>query len=566
MGLTTSMFTALSGMNANQFRIDTVGDNIANVNTTAFKANRAMFENQFALTIRGGTAPGPTTGGTNPYQIGLGAALGSIQRNFLPGSVETTGVPTDLAVEGNGLFVVRTNDTMQAYTRDGGFKLDADNNLVTTDGFHVQGYGVDDDFAIIDGALTDLTVPLGTLTAARATSSGSFDGNLNASGPVASQGTILLSQLLEAGPGSAANEDTLLTNLFDPADVTNPLFAEGDVITLANVKKGDRKVPEADFTVAADSTLGDFLQFMTDRVGLNDDPAAPGNPGITVSDADPPGIGVIVVEGNVGTENALSIDLASIRSTNVNFPNPFSFTQTQEATGESLFTSFLVYDSLGTPLLANLTLTLEQKTDAGITWRYYAESYDDTDASPVLGPTGTLTFDTDGRLVGVTNDTLQIDRSDTGALTPLAFTLDFSNVTGLVTQESAMVMTTQDGFASGTLTTFSVGDDGVITGTFSNGLTRNLGQVVLATFTNYEGLIASANNLYLVGPNSGNAIVTVPATLGAGRILGGTLELSNVDLTREFIGLITASTGFSASGRVLSTSNDLLNELLLIAR
>jgi flagellar hook protein FlgE len=139
-------------------------------------------------------------------------------------------------------------------------------------------------------------------------------------------------------------------------------------------------------------------------------------------------------------------------------------------------------------------------------------------------------------------------------------------VTGLTSDASALVMTTQDGFAAGTLTNFAVGLDGVITGTFSNGMTRDLGQVVVAQFTNEEGLVASTNNQYLVGPNSGEPVVTVPGMLGAGRVRGGALELSNVDLTREFIGLITASTAFSASGRVLDTSNDLLNELLLLAR
>ncbi|NWF97307.1 MAG: flagellar hook-basal body complex protein, partial [Candidatus Thorarchaeota archaeon] len=128
------------------------------------------------------------------------------------------------------------------------------------------------------------------------------------------------------------------------------------------------------------------------------------------------------------------------------------------------------------------------------------------------------------------------------------------------------VMTSQDGFPAGTLVSFGVGTDGVITGAFSNGLTRPLGQVALATFTNPEGLVGGVNNLFHVGPNSGQPVITAPETLGAGRVLGGSLELSNVDLTREFIGLITATTGFSAAGRVISTSNDLLNELLTIAR
>src|SRR3990172_6583071 len=108
MGLTTAMFTGLTGLNTNQFRIDTVGDNIANVNTEAFKSNRANFENQLSLVISGGTMPGDVLGGTNPSQIGLGSALGSVKRNFEGGAIETTGVPTDLAIEGDGFFIVKT--------------------------------------------------------------------------------------------------------------------------------------------------------------------------------------------------------------------------------------------------------------------------------------------------------------------------------------------------------------------------------------------------------------------------------------------------------------------------
>jgi flagellar hook protein FlgE len=136
----------------------------------------------------------------------------------------------------------------------------------------------------------------------------------------------------------------------------------------------------------------------------------------------------------------------------------------------------------------------------------------------------------------------------------------------LTSDLSTMVMTLQDGFEAGTLTSFNVGEDGVINGVFSNGLSRPLGQVALATFINSAGLVARTNNLYYVGSNSGQPLISAPMTMGAGRIQGATLELSNVDLTREFIGLVTASTGFSASGRVINTSNQLLNELLSIVR
>ena len=107
MGLTSALYTGLSGLNANQLRIDTIGNNIANVNTTAYKSTRATFQSQFAHTLSFGTPPSDTSGGVNPMQIGLGAALGSIQRNFTPGSLETTGIASDLAIEGGGFFVLR---------------------------------------------------------------------------------------------------------------------------------------------------------------------------------------------------------------------------------------------------------------------------------------------------------------------------------------------------------------------------------------------------------------------------------------------------------------------------
>jgi flagellar hook protein FlgE len=567
MGLTSAMYTGLSGLNANQFRIDTIGNNISNVNTTAFKGSRASFQNQFSVMLSAGSGPGATNGGTNPSQVGMGTSVGSIQRNLQAGSLETTGVPTDMAIEGEGFFVVRTPEIKQAFTRDGMFALDATNTLVTADGFQVQGYGVDSDFNVDRSQLTDLSIPLGTLTIANATSAAEFDGNLNASGTKATQGTLLYSQVLEEGPGAPATAATLLSNLYDPATPANPLFAVNDVISLQDVSKGGRQISGTTFTVTAASTLGDFITFLQNELGINTDPALATTPGIRIAaGGGVPPDGTLIIEGNVGTENDISIGQVGIRSTNANFVNPFTFNEEQAANGESVYTSFIVFDSLGSPLQVNVTAVLEDKTNGGTTWRFYAESPTDTDASPVLGTTGTIQFDNNGRLLDVTNNAVQIDRANTGASTPVAFDLDFSKTTGLTTDLSTMVMTHQDGFEAGTLTSFNSGEDGLINGVFSNGLSRPLGQIAMGTFINPEGLVSGVNNLFYVGSNSGQALITPPMTMGAGRLRGASLELSNVDLTREFIGLVTASTGFSASGRVINTSNQLLNELLSIAR
>jgi len=153
-------------------------------------------------------------------------------------------------------------------------------------------------------------------------------------------------------------------------------------------------------------------------------------------------------------------------------------------------------------------------------------------------------------------------------VTPVGVTIDFDQVSSFSNRDSrsALYMAQQDGFAPGSLNSFAIGNNGIITGTFSNGLTRTLGQIALATFANPEGLVAEANNRYTTGPNSGVPVITTPQNLGAGKIVSGSLELSNVDLSKEFIGLITATTGFSAASRVISTANDLLNQLLSVAR
>jgi len=562
MGLTSALFTGLSGLNANQFRIDVIGDNIANVNTTAFKGSRVVFETQFAQTLSQGTPPGNIQGGTNPAQIGLGTSLGAVQRNVLQGSIETTGVPTDLAIEGEGFFIVRSADNRQAYTRDGAFTLNADNYLVTPEGFFVQGFGVDEDFNIVPGVLTDLQIPLGRLSAARATQSARLDGNLSPDGTVGTQGTILLSNALVSDAlGTPASAATALTDLRDASDPATVLFNNGDVLTLSGAEKGGRELPDAQFIVGTTgTTLGDLCAWFEEVLGINTGAGLPGSPGVSVNAS-----GQIVITGNAGTENDLEIAPGELLSSNSATPQPLSFTKTQEANGDSVFTSFTVYDSLGTPVRINLTMVLEQKSTTGNTWRFYAESPDDSDLSLVLG-SGTVTFYQSGRLSSTSNTMIQVDRTNTGAADPLSFTLDFSNVSGLSTGQSSLVLTQQDGFPPGVLDSFSIGADGTITGTFTNGLSRTLGQIALATFANPAGLVRETNNLYRTGPNSGEAVITTPLSMGAGRILSGSLELSNVDLSREFIGLITASTGFTAAGRVITTSDQLLNELLMLTR
>ena len=248
---------------------------------------------------------------------------------------------------------------------------------------------------------------------------------------------------------------------------------------------------------------------------------------------------------------------------------PFLVNQSAEASGEAIKTAFSVYDSLGTPLRVDISMVLEGKSNTGTTWRYYAESPDDTLGGPSIG-TGTIEFDNFGKIIGPESVAVVLDRDGTGAASPLTFDIRFNSdgdqVTSLTDSESSLVSTFQDGVPIGTLDSYAVGGDGVITGTFSNGLIRTLGQVALASFTVPEGLVELEQNLFRPGPNSGPAIITEPQQLGTGRIVSGALETSNVDLGQEFISLILASTGYSASARVIRTSDELIQQLLVLGQ
>jgi flagellar hook protein FlgE len=560
MGLTTAMYTGLSGLNVNQSRIETIGNNIANVNTTAFKGSRTLFQTQFAQTLSMGTPPSDTSGGTNPMQFGLGAIVGSTQRMLNSGSIETTGLASDLAIEGAGYFAVKDAGGRLMYTRDGAFAVNANNQLVSADGYRVQGYGVDQSFHITPGVLTDLTIPLGKMTIARATQNVVMDGDLSAAGTPATQGSVESSQALVAGGGGAAAGSTLLTDLRSAAAPGTTLFQPGNTITLSGASKGDRDLPTQQFVVGTTgNTLGDLASWLQSAMGVQTGAGVPGSPGVTVQG------GQLVINSNIGTQNGILIETADVTSNNAATPLPFQFTQTQQADGSSVFTSFTAYDSLGNPLTVYATFVQEAAAATGPVWRYYLESPDNAGQPRALG-NGTVSFDTQGNFLSVSGNQFTVNRTGTGAANPVTFALDLSHLNGLSTQTSNVILGEQDGFPPGTLSGFGVGNDGTITGAFSNGLSRTLGQVALATFANEDGLVAEADNMLLESPASGPAAVTAPGSLGAGLIRAGALELSNVDLSREFIGLITSSAGYQASSRVISVSSDLLNQLMVTLR
>lgn len=565
MSLTSAMLVGFSGIRSNSLTVDTVGNNLANVSTTAFKGQRTLFETLLYQTITPGTAPDGDTGGTLPRQIGLGSTLSSLQRNFLQGTIEGTGFQSDLAIDGEGFFILERADGERAYTRDGSFRLDASQMLVSAAGVPLQVFGADANGEITAGTLSDLVIPLGTISQAIPTTTVVMDGRLDSGTNIASAGAVVTSTPLLTAAGGPATVSTLMTDLVDDDAVA--LFSTGDVLTV-NGTKGGVSIKESTFVVSTTGrTLGDFAQFVESALGIDTDPANGGSPGVTVSDGSEYPAGALLIRSNFGEAHAVELNAGSVTNTTGVVTSPLSFATVAPAVGDGLTTSFSVFDSLGNTVNVRLRLALESKSPTGMTWRFHAESVDDTDLSPALG-TGTITFDVNGQFVGATGTDLGVDLAGVGAVSPLAFALDLSGLTGLAATDgsSDMIMASQDGAPAGILTGYSIDVDGIVTGTFSNQQTQVLGQVALATFPNSEGLVALSDNTFTIGPNSGEAAVVAPRTVGAGTVRSGALEQSNVEIAREFVNLITASTGISSASRVVRVADDLLQELLLLAR
>jgi flagellar hook protein FlgE len=176
-----SLFSGVSGLKSHQTRMDTIGNNIANVNTTGFKSSRTTFADTLSQTLTGASAPSDNLGGTNPKQIGLGTGVASIDTIFTDGSVQSTGKNTDLCLSGNGLFVVKKGSETY-YTRDGAFEFDAKGNYVLpSSGLYVQGWTATDGTLSTSGAAGNITIPSGKSMASKKTSTATYSNNLNAS-------------------------------------------------------------------------------------------------------------------------------------------------------------------------------------------------------------------------------------------------------------------------------------------------------------------------------------------------------------------------------------------------
>ncbi len=411
-----AMYSGISGMKAFKSSLDVIGNNIANVNTIAYKSGRTTFKEMLSQTLSGASRPSARQGGVNPTQVGLGVVVGAIDIDLGQGSLTATGRTTDLAIEGSGYLAV-TNGTRTYYTRDGSLALDSENNLVTSgNGMRVMGWQADRDTGAIDTsapitANSSIEIPVGGLSIARQTSSISVGGNLDAS--------------------------------------------------------------------SANGAL---------------------------------------------------------------YPVRFS-----------------VYDSLGLTHEVRIDFT---KSATPAQWNYSIYC-DDVGGAAVTS--GSIAFDTKGYSTVKEIPISMSFATPNGSVRPLTATINVEKLSQLNGQYTADLIS-QDGLPLGTLESYSIDRTGLITGSFTNGSTRALGQIALAGFTNPAGLTKVGNNLLTESPNSGVPRLGIPGTGGLGKVTAGFIEASNVDLANEFANMIVAQRGFQANSRVITASDEVLQELVSMKR
>lgn len=561
MSLSQSLFSAISGLINHQTRLDNIGNNLSNINTVGYKRSVLRFQDVLSQTLAGGMSPDSNRGGTNPVQIGLGMQVAKVEQDFGQGGLESTGRASDLAIEGDGFFKVTTTDKVR-YTRDGAFSIGQLGDLVTAQGFRVQGWNADANGVIDTSAPTEnVIVPLGAKRLAKETDNVYYTGNLNSDGDLATTGTVLDSWPLASDAiGTAAVAGTTLANLYYNSGSgwiqMFPGLAVNDTITISAVK-GNRTISQ-DITYTG-QTVNAFATQIRDALGIQTIAGAEPTAGAAFV-AGPPA--ELRVTGNRGELNAISeLEFQVSGGSSVSI-----FNETTAADGEGAVTSTVVYDSLGNEHIVTMTMSCIGRTNDSSTWRWYGDCVDDTDLSLAVG-TGTVTFDSRGQYSSDSGANIVIDLRLMGVATALVINPDFNNLTQFAAEAgSELNVSSQDGAPMGVLTSYSIGENGVVTGLYSNGLTEDMAKLCITRFANNNGLMRDGQNMFSTGPNSGLAQDGEAQSSGRGSVRSGTLEGSNVDMAKEFTDMIVTQRGFQANARTITTSDQMLVELINLTR
>ncbi|MDI6895080.1 MAG: flagellar hook protein FlgE [Bacillota bacterium] len=537
-----SLFAGVSGLRNHQIRMDVIGNNIANVNTVGFKAGRATFREMFSQLLSAASAPQEGRGGTNPLQVGLGVSLASIDTLHEQGNLESTGVATDLAIDGAGLFVV-SDGQQRFYTRAGAFSWDDSYNLVTPSGLKVLGWLAQNGALPASRTGVDLKpISLSDVQSipARTTGEIKFARNLDAS----DMGTYTLS-------GSSLN----LTLSDGTTSVTRKVTFELSPTSEFNKWRwhlaGDGvQFSEADGYIWFDDA--GQVDRVTNLAGTNlPDSSGDGRPDVTVSDTATPTLLDYINFPAGGAKTSWTISGTNAPSQEI----------TATYADARRVTSITAIGAKGETYSVITTFT---KVDDNV-WNWAAAVKGSAGENiPVTSGTGSgqVVFDVTGKVDRVTGDQLGFQ---VAGYAPLSVTMNFYGLTQYATGYTALA-SEQNGYGPGELMSVTVDTKGVVMGSYSNALSCPLAQVALASFSNPAGLVKRGEALFQESANSGEPQVGDPGTGGRGTIAPGSLEMSNVDLAQEFTNLIITERGFQANSRVITTADEMLQDLVNLKR
>jgi len=518
--------------------LDVIGDNLANVNTPGFKAARASFQDMVSESQ--GAA---TSGGINHPQIGLGVAVGTIDRDFAQGALTTTGRTLDLAIEGDGFFVVN-DDSRDLYTRVGAFGLDAGNMLVDrATGHRVRSL-----------SNSDITIPYNStippVVTAQLTLTGNIDADLQ--GPTEAR---LASDDPFQEAGAAATASTELNALDDSIAG----YVDGDIIHIEGTDADGAEVA-ATFvygTANDGTTLGD-LRDRTDAVFSASTAEIATDGGLQLTaDSSGPAYLALVLRDDLANTGQMPFDA-------------HSFVQTVEGQNAGSYSTTVdIFDAQG--MRHTLYLTFEKVASSEFNM---TASIADGDGAVIDGRVDGITFNQDGSFnqastTGVGDQNVEI-RFD-GMSTTQVIGLDLGSPAGTdgLTHfggSSTASVTDQDGSAAGTLSSIGVTSDGKIHGIYSNGQTQELDQLQIAVFSNPGGLERVGGNMYAPTISSDEPTAGQAAIGRLGRIVSGALEDSNVDIAQELTRLIIAQRGFQVNARTITTTDRVLSDLVNLVR
>jgi flagellar hook protein FlgE len=448
--------------------MDVIGNNIANINTYGFKRNRVTFQDLLYQQLQGAARPTEELGGVNPKEVGLGMSISSIDTIFIQGSLQTTGVPTDLAIEGTGFFILDDAGT-QLFTRDGAFSIDSAGIMVNpANGMKVQGWMAQEveGFTVLDVSrpVGQIVIPIGGKDPAKATTIVNFACNLD--------------KRIPELPENPTGEQILRSTWNTTIDIFDSF--------------GDKHILQVQFT-RVPGTSNSW------NANVNVDPqnAVPTNATVGFGEEAPAAGGPTTFV--------------------VNFSNNGTLLSAEDGAGNVSGASgqvqmFLAYDVQGatpnedgTPVRQEFVLNL-------------------------------------GNVGGFTNSITQY------------------------AEASSTKMVEQDGRTMGYLENFRIDSSGIITGVYSNGSTRSIAQVAMASFPNQGGLEKTGDNTFRVSNNSGIANIGPSGVAGKGKIVAGALEMSNVDMADQFVDMIVTQRGFQANSKTIQTADQLLQELLTLKR